>query len=168
MELSGNRILSAHQAKVAKALPHLFPQLCAYKYLLYVDDKISFSLDSMKLWLSNSVGKKDWAIKIRKHPSLTGNILHEFGTAMIQPRYQAQRDQTTQYITHKVENGYKLDVECLYWTSAILRNMQHPDTIKINEQWYEDILSCGIECQIAFDFVAQRFNSIQIMPEKID
>jgi len=46
--------------------------------------------------------------------------------------------------------------------------MQHPDTIKIKEQWYGDILSYGSECQIAFYFVAQRVNSIQIMSEKID
>ena len=167
LELSANRLLSAQQAKIAKALPHLFSDLQEFNYLMYVDDKIDFSVDKLINWVEEPTTQAPWSLKIRHHNSLRGNILHEFGTAMIQPRYQAQRDQAASYITQKVREGLELDVGCMYWTSAILRNTTHPDTTTINEHWYKDILACGIECQIAFDFVAQRFNSIRLLPPDI-
>jgi hypothetical protein len=108
------------------------------------------------------------SLMVRAHPSLHGNILNEFAAAMIQPRYQAQRDQTVEYIDKKLHEGLKLKVEDLYWTSAILRNMRHPETIKINEDWYANILECGIECQISFDFIAQKYASIAVMPDIIN
>jgi hypothetical protein len=167
MEISINRVLSAQQAKIPKALPHIFPKLSNYDFLFYVDDKIEFEVSALKSLLE-MMRKNEKSIIVRAHPSLHGNILNEFAAAMIQPRYQAQRDQTVDYIDAKLHDGLKLKVENLYWTSAILRNMRHPDTIKINEDWYANILECGIECQISFDFIAQKYSSISVMPDIIN
>lgn len=167
MELSSNRVFSAQQAKVPKALPHLFPVLSAYQFLFYVDDKIDFNVLSVKPLMEIMI-KGNSSLMVRTHPSLHGNILNEFAAAMIQPRYQAQRDQTVEYIDNRLHEGLTLKVANLYWTSAILRNMGHPDTITINEDWYSNILECGIECQISFDFIAQRYSSISVMPDIID
>ena len=104
---------------------------------------------------------------IREHPSLTGNVLNELSVAMIQPRYQAQRDQIVAYIDDQIQTGFKLRVEHLFWTSAIIRNAKHAETNLINEDWYRAILDCGIECQIAFDFIAQNYKSIALMPQNI-
>ncbi len=163
LEVSPNRILSAQQAKVPKALPHIFQGLNSYDYLLYVDDKIDFNVHAIST-LIDAMGRGDSSLMIRIHPSLRGNILNEFAAAMIQPRYQAQRDQTVEYIDRQLKNGMQLKVDDLYWTSAILRNTSHPDTILINEMWYKNIMDCGIECQISFDFIAQQFHSIAVMP----
>jgi hypothetical protein len=107
------------------------------------------------------------AMMIREHPSLKHNILNELSVAMIQPRYQSQRNQVVAYITDQINQGRELEVKTLYWTSAILRNMAHHDAIRINEDWYEDILNCGIECQISFDFIAQNYKSIMIMTQNL-
>lgn len=166
LTISANRVLSAQQSKIPKALPHLFPVLNQYDSLLYVDDKISFSASKM-YQLSQTLIQQNQALMIREHPSLTHNILNELAVAMIQPRYQAQRDQIVAYIDAQIKNGLQLCVEHLFWTSAILRNMRHSDIHSMNEDWYNAILDCGIECQIAFDFVAQKYNSISLMPQAI-
>lgn len=166
LEISTNRVLSAQQAKIPKALPHLFPELAAYQFLFYVDDKIDFDVSTLQS-LREMMCKNNSSLMVRAHPSLHDNILNEFAAAMIQPRYQAQRDQTVEYIDNKLHEGLTLKVEHLYWTSAILRNMAHPETVEINEDWYANILECGIECQISFDFVAQKYSSIAVMPDVI-
>jgi hypothetical protein len=103
------------------------------------------------------------SLAIRPHPFLSNNVLFEFGEAILQPRYKSQWTQTIKYITEELGNGYKLECQ-LYWTSAILRNMKHPDIEILNNTWYEHILRCGIECQVSFDFVAQKFQSITLLP----
>jgi hypothetical protein len=167
LPVSKNRLVSAHQSKVVKAMPHLLPILSTFEFLFYIDDKIDFNVDKIFL-LITSLTINNKSIIIRNHPSKATNILSEFAEAMIQPRYQAQRDQIISYITYKIKSGYSLRTENLYLTGAILRNMSHPDTRKINEEWYSNILECGIECQISFDFIAQNYNSIGIMPFEIN
>jgi hypothetical protein len=167
LPVSSNRILSAQQSKIPKALPHLFPALKQYDSHLYIDDKLAFN--AQKLYkLSETLIQKKQSVMIREHPSLTKNILNEMAVAMIQPRYQAQRDQITDYIDGQIKNGLSLCVDHLFWTSAIIRNTKHSDTKIINEQWYEGILDCGIECQISFDFIAQKYKSILTMPQNIN
>lgn len=166
LPISTNRILSAQQSKIPKALPHLFLALNNYDSLLYVDDKVSFNVTQM-YQQSQILIQKNQSMMMREHPSLKNNILNELSVAMIQPRYQSQRKQIVTYITDQIKQGRELEVKNLYWTSAILRNMAHHDTIKINEDWYEAILNCGIECQISFDFVAQSYKSIMLMPRNI-
>ena len=166
LAISNNRVLSAQQSKIPKALPHFFPALKNYDSLFYIDDKVSFNATKMYHQSQILIQKKQ-ALMMREHPSLKHNILNELSVAMIQPRYQSQREQTVAYITDQIKQGRDLNVKSLYWTSAILRNMTHPDTIRIGESWYEAILSCGIECQISFDFVAQDYKSILLMPPNL-
>ena len=166
LPISTNRVLSAQQSKIPKALPHLFPALKTYNSLLYIDDKVSFNASKMYQQSQILIQRKQ-SIMIREHPSLKDNILNELSVAMIQPRYQSQRDQAVAYITDQIKQGRNLKVKNLFWTSAILRNMTHHDTIRIGESWYEAILSCGIECQISFNFISQNYKSILLMPHNI-
>ena len=166
LPVSANRILSAQQSKIPKALPHLFPTLKHYDALLYIDDKLAFNA-SKTYQLSKTLVQNNQSVMIREHPSLTKNILNELAAAMIQPRYQAQRDQIVAYIDDQIQTGLKLRVDHLFWTSAIIRNTKHVETNLINEDWYAAILDCGIECQIAFDFIAQNYKGITLMPQEI-
>jgi len=164
LPISTNLVLSSHQSKVPKALPHFFPALKNYGSLLYVDDKLDFSANEIYK-LSKGLIQNNFALMVRAHPSLTKNILNELSVAMIQPRYQAQRDQVVSYIDQQIKNGRALTVENLFLTGAILRNMLHAETEAIGEDWYQGILQCGIECQISFDFVAQKYKSIALLPQ---
>lgn len=164
-EVSDNAIVSAHQAKFAKAAPNFIPQLSKYQYILYVDDKIDFDAERLPEFIE-LLDKSDSALSIRAHPFLSGNILLEYGKAMQQSRYREQTGKIVSYITNKLKSGYQLESQ-MYWTSAILRNNHHRDTLQINQTWWKDIQHCGIECQISFDFIAQQFKSISLLPQSI-
>lgn len=166
MEVSDNPILSAYQAKIAKVIPHLIEPLSKYDFLFYKDDKISINTNNIDNWVKKLTDSGS-STSIRPHPFLTGNILYEFGEAMLQPRYKSQWQQTVTYITEELNNGAQLECQ-MYWTSAILRNMRHLDTIRVNELWWEHINRCGIECQISFNIIAQKFNSITLLPLSLD
>lgn len=166
LPISRNRILSAQQSKIPKALPHIFEELNRYEYLFYRDDKIDFDTSLLPSLIEQMESEKA-AFSIRLHPDLSSNVLNEFAVAMHQHRYEAQRSQMVEYISKKVADGYSLKVNNMFWTSAILRHLKHPDTITINEDWYQNILDCGIECQLSFDFVAQKYGCIIEMPQNI-
>ncbi len=106
--------------------------------------------------------EKNASLAIPKHAFLENNNLFEFGEAMRQPRYKMRWEQAVNYITEQISAGYKLECQ-MYWTAAIIRNMRHPDIVTLNETWYSDVQRCGIECQISFNFVAQRFPSIILL-----
>jgi hypothetical protein len=157
--VSDNPLLSAHQAKVAKALPHLFPSLMAAHTTVYHDDKLV--LDYAKLAaLTGAPESRDAAVRLPLHPFLGGNVLLELTEAMLQPRYFAQRTSMIRFITDRIAEGDRLGGVPLFATGIMIRDMTDPRTRDINEAWYKAILECGIECQIAFAFVAQRFEGI--------
>jgi hypothetical protein len=166
MEVTSNPVLSAYQAKVAKVLPHLIEPLTKFDFLFYKDDKISINEEKIENSVRTLI-ETDSSTSIRPHPFMSGNILYEFGEAMLQTRYKLQWHQTVAYITEELKNGVQLTCQ-MYWTSAILRNMRHSDTAKINNLWWEHINRCGIECQISFDVIAQQFNSITLLPLQLD
>jgi len=161
LEVSEDPVVSALQAKIAKAVPHLFPPLKSHDFLFYIDDKIPVHAARLPGFIRALVDSNG-AMAVRPHAFLSGNILYEFGQAMLQPRYKTQWSKTVDYITQELKEGFALECQ-LYWTSAILRNMNHPDTERINSLWYEHINRCGTECQISFNFVAQRFTSIRLL-----
>jgi hypothetical protein len=166
LEISDSPVLSAYQAKIAKVIPHVITPLSEYDFLFYKDDKILLSTKKIEESVIRLIDS-DSSISIRPHPFLSGNILYEFGEAMLQPRYKSQWEQTVTYITEESKNGTQLECQ-MYWTSAILRNMRHLDTIKISELWWEHINRCGIECQISFNVIAQKFNSITLLPVSLE
>ncbi len=161
-----NLIYSAFQAKIAKTVPHIFPFMEKYHFSMYLVDKLNFNTSLLNDF-QQLVIKNNSPIAIRQHNFLKPTVLHEFSEAMRHKRYLALRDRTINYILHKENSGFTLKPENIFWTSAIFRDHQHIQIKKLNEQWYEDRLMCGINCQISFDFVAQKY-PISIMPIKID
>ena len=166
VEVSEDPVVSAGQAKLAKALPHRFAELEGFDFTFYKDDKITHSGAVLEACVAKMCAQNA-CLAIRPHPFLSGNTLFEFGEAMMQPRYKAQWDKSVAYITQEIKDGYSLE-STMYWTSAILRNMRHRDTRPLCETWYEHIDRCGIECQISFNFVAQRFSTISLLPMDMD
>ena len=166
LEISECPILSCYQAKALKIIPHTFNELEKYNYLFWRDDKISINLSRMHEFV-RLVDKDNSSMALRSHDFLHGNVLFELTEAMDQERYRRQRHKYIAYVTEEVRKGYKLETQT-YRCGAILRNMKHPDTIKINDLWWEHINRCGIEDQISFDFIAQRFDSITKLPQDLE
>jgi hypothetical protein len=166
MPIYDDPVASALQSKLVKATPHLFPDLQGFDYLFYVDDKLVFDENRLENLVYEMVRNRS-PLAIRKHPFPPPNVLYEFTLSLDQPRYYAQRVQMIDYITEQLESGLKVVAKNRYWTSAILRDMTHPDTPKINEMWLEHIQKCGIQCQVSFFFVAQHFPNITLLPDNI-
>ncbi|MCU4158641.1 hypothetical protein AiwAL_00775 [Acidiphilium sp. AL] len=165
LAISDDPVASATQAKIPKAAPWAIGELMGFDYLCYKDDKWLVHMDGLDeniAFMKNA----NAVIGIRSHPFLGDNILFEFGESMHQPRYKSQWERMVNYITEEVANGYQLKSR-IFATGSLLRNMKHPDTEAIGKTWLEHIGRCGIECQISFDFVAQRFSSIVALPIKL-
>ena len=45
--------------------------------------------------------------------------------------------------------------------------MKHKDINLINEKWYNHIKRCGIQCQISFNFISQKFDTIRTLPDDL-
>ena len=167
--ISNDSATSSEQAKIAKAMPQVFPELRHYRWLLYKDDKITFDYQKIGSYII-SMTNTSAAIAIRSYPAhvnFPNNILYEFAEAMLQPRYYYQRDRIINYITNQLKLGKQLTNQ-LYWTSFILRDQHHPLTNQFNCEWFDGIQQCGAECQISFDFIAEQYNnSILILPQNI-
>lgn len=160
-QVSDDPVVSAHQAKIAKSIPHIISQVDDFRFTLYKDDKITLDVDKIAQFIPE-FEERNSPLAVRRHPFLSRNILFEFGEAMLQPRYKSQMAQTVDYIGQELSDGFKLESQ-LYATGVILRNMRHPETRELNEMWFAHIQRCGIECQISFDFVAQRYPSISLL-----
>lgn len=152
-------VLSSAQAKIAKALPHLFPALDRFRYSIYFDDKqTNYSQYFDALYCR--VKASDATLSVTRHPFLSENVLLEFGEAMLQKRYARQRKKISQFITEKISDGYSLECANMFATGLIARDHRAPQVKVINEEWYQAIEQCGIECQISFDIIAQRYDCI--------
>lgn len=159
-------IISATQAKVAKALPHRFPELAEYDFLFYSDDKYKIS-EELIPGLAASLRANRSPLAMKHHPWLPANVLYEYTESLFQKRYCDQRQMMMEYITSQLREGLKLEAKNHYTTMCILRDMRHPDAQNINEAWFSHIGQCGIECQISFFFIAQLFQDITLLPANV-
>ena len=166
LPLTDDPVQSAMQSKLAKAAPHLLPALADFDYLFYLDDKMVVD-ESRLAELVEVLDYHKAPLSIRRHPCPPPNILHEYTVSLEQKRYYDQRLRILDYMTEELEQGRSITADNRFWTSAILRNMRHPDTVKINDMWLHHINRCGIQCQISFFFVAQHFPGIILLPDNI-
>ncbi|NDV48016.1 MULTISPECIES: hypothetical protein [unclassified Salipiger] len=163
LPVSKNPVLSAHQAKVAKALPHLFPDLARHRFLTYMDDKRRIPHGDLE-GIRDQLVEAGGAMALRLSPHIEGNILWEFTDSLFQDRYREQAHQMLRYTLAQMESGKTLETDRLFTTNFILRDMADPRIAALNERWYDDILACGIDCQLAFAFLAQGEPAIVDLP----
>lgn len=152
--ISGNPIEAAHQAKIAKALPHLFPDLAHHRFLVYSDDKQTVPYDDLA-GVQARLDNEDAAMAVRLSNHVKDNILWEFTDSLFQPRYQAQAHQMLRFMLSEMAAGKKLETDRMFATGLIIRRQDHPEAEALNARWYDAIMACGIDCQLAFDFLAQ-------------
>lgn len=163
LPISQNPVECAHQAKVAKALPHLFPDLARHRVLAYSDDKQRIRHDALP-GIRDQLVASGGAMALHRSPHIKDNVLWEFTDSLFQDRYRVQSHQMLRYMLSKMETGETLAVDRLFATGFILRDMAHPRAQMLNETWYQDILTCGIDCQLSFAFLAQGETDIIDLP----
>lgn len=157
---SSSPVRAAMKSKDLKARPHISPYLLNYTYTVYLDSKRTVH-DKGTLQLINQLPEHKQVV-MRKHEFITGEVTAwtEYTHAMQQPRYAVQSSQMKACIEEKLEEGYNSTADVHYNTGYIIRYMRSSIVQDFNEQWYQLILDCGIECQVAMFFVRQAFDTI--------
>lgn len=164
IEISPSKVVNAFNSKKAKCMPETYKELINYDYLIYVDDKKVIDPRKIINLGLTSLGQSG-GLSIRMHPKNYSNIWCEFGVSLLQDRYRVNRSKMYNYINDMLSSGYSEEGN-IYWTSLILRDMNHPKIHELNEEWYNHVKKCGIECQISFFFIAQKYDIIRTLPSK--
>ncbi|SEG09495.1 hypothetical protein SAMN04488045_1824 [Thalassococcus halodurans] len=163
LPIVANPVEAAQQAKIAKALPHFFPDLRKYRFLVYSDDKqrIYHAAIPGEIQLLTQSGA---ALALKLSPHVAENVLWEFTDSLMQARYRTQAHRMLHYLLAQLDAGKSLATDRMFMTGYGLRDLHDPAAIALSEQWYDDILECGIDCQLAFDFLAQNESKIIALP----
>lgn len=155
--ISDDVVQCAFQSKIYKACPHRFSELKKYEYSCYFDTKLKVNDKIVEEQIENM--EKDNKLLVMSRHKFLSNVMAEFHEAMCQQRYRKDHDRYWSYIHGMVAKGFRLEMPTHYITGYIVR--KHCDEIeKMGEAWYENILECGIECQISFFFIQQMFPDI--------
>lgn len=148
-------IKDAFDSKIYKCCPHFFKELNDADYTCYFDSKIEVNVNRVVSHITDLNYEK--VIILPKHPFIKENIWDEYNEAIKQERYNKQKNIYEKYILDKLSKNFNPYVKHHATTHFILRKNT---TIcnNINEEWYSNILDCGIMCQIPFFFIQQEYN----------
>lgn len=138
-------------AKHLKAMPHLYEELNKYEYTFYFDATVKkINVEKVEELATHS-------LRFKINPDIKNGILNELHEAILQPRYAAEKERYELYIKEQILKGFAMKTDVHLVSTFILRKMNDPAVIQFNTVWYENIIKCGIECQIALFFVNQMF-----------
>ena len=154
--IQNDPIKDALDSKIYKCCPHFFKELNDADYTCYFDSKIEVKVNRVVSHIIDLRNEK--VIILPKHPFIKENIWDEYNEAIKQERYNKQKTIYEKYITDKLSKNFESSVKYHITTHFILRKNT---TIcnNINEEWYSNVLDCGIMCQIPFFFIQQEFNT---------
>jgi hypothetical protein len=156
-----NLIESCMVAKHVKVMPHKYDELKNYDYLCFLDSKVAHVNE---LFVENFINKyfieQNYALLLREHWLIRGNVWHEYNESMYQHRYLIQSERYKKYINNQVQNGLSTETHNHCACGFLIRNMKHKNMLEINTTWYRHIEECGIQDQISFFFVKQLFNGV--------
>lgn len=150
-------IKDTESTKELRSCPHRFEQLHKYKYVCWHDSKLNVFEDKV-LAVIQILDSSNKVMAITKHPysSRFTSVWDEYNLCMGTEKYGKQKDQYTTYIKNKIEEGFSENISIHYCLG--FRLLKQGDLCKeIGDFWYKNIKECGIEDQISFDFVVQKY-----------
>ena len=190
-----DHVLDSMASKFIRCLPHKIDLLKKYKYWCWFDSKLqvfSESVDQMiykrssgaflkrkngifseSLAEENKVSteenkqiKEEITIAFSLHESSHSSVWDEYNSCINVDKYNSEKDKYKKYIEDKILEGYSDNTENFCCSSFSIRK-NIPIVHQFNELWYNEILECGIECQISLHFLMQTYASfIKILPNK--
>lgn len=157
-----DEIGSCLKAKSLRTRPYLYAPLRNYRYLVFADSKIAGEIhDETTLKILASM-PSEAAIVHRRHflfaDGAPVSVWSELDLSMEQERYRTQANQMRSYIKQKVAAGYNSTKNIPHLMGGyIIRDMKNPVVRDIGQDWFQNILSCGIQDQISLFFVHQDY-----------
>lgn len=147
-------IKDAFDSKIYKCCPHFYKQLNDADFICYFDSKIEVNDNRV---ISHITELNDQEIIILpQHPFIKNNVWDEYNEAIKQDRYNKQKLIYKKYINNKLSLNFKETVKNHLTTHFIIRKNTEICR-RINEEWYDNVLKCGIMCQISFFFIQQNY-----------
>ncbi len=164
--VTDNLVESCFYGKQVKVIPETFDILNKYDYTCFLDSKLpKVSEAFVENFIYTYFILQDYALLLREHVFIQGNIWNEFNVSMHQARYSIHKDQIKTYIDKQIKDGFSEKTPKHCQCGFLIRNMKHPEMKKLNNTWYSHIQECGIQDQISFFFVKQLFEK-DILPFK--
>jgi hypothetical protein len=159
-------VADAMATKELKACPYRFPVLSPYSHLCWLDSKRRITNLQRVLEMAESLtGDAVLAVTVNPILDTYTDAWTEYTNAIQYEKYAREKESYSRYITDRLEEGYanaplRHSIGC--W---IVR--KSPGLDALGATWYHHIQMCGIECQISWQFVCQRFTrSIVEFPPK--
>jgi hypothetical protein len=148
--------ISGMKSKDLKARPHTNSKLRKYRYTVYHDTKLTVTESLILTILEDLPPNK--SIAMCKHRIFSGSvsIWQEYNESLNQDRYRIEKDMMEMYINDNLNNGLSSIKTDHLSTGFIFRKMSKI-TQEIGEVWYQNIVKCGIECQVSMFFVHQQY-----------
>jgi hypothetical protein len=150
---------SSMVGKHLKSMPHEYPNLKNYDYLVFLDNKIDkLNVEFIIKCIHKYCIEQNYALLLKQHWFIKDSVWNEYNVSMHQERYRLESEKYVSYIKTQVNKGLSENTQQHCVTGILVRNMKHDKIIDINTTWYKHIQECGIQCQISFHFVKQLFN----------
>jgi hypothetical protein len=138
----------------------MYPELNAYDATCYFDSALTVNTYDVIELAEKTFTYSNYEVIIARHPFISAtwppSARSEFKNAMLQPRYEVEREKYEKYMAEQIKSGLLEEDDIHYATGFIVRK-NNMEMRKMGEVWYRHILACGIECQISFFFVQQMF-----------
>jgi len=151
-------ILDTMSSKSFRAFPHNLDELKDnFEYTCWLDSKLAVDenkVEEIIYQLDNS----QKVMALTSHPNNHKSVWDEYHLSIQFQKYGSQKDQYFKYINDKLNNGYSESIKNHYCMGFNLRKKSEISD-KINLDWYNNILECGIEDQISFQFVQQDYSN---------
>jgi hypothetical protein len=145
------------ESKEIRSCPHRFEQLAAYDYLCWFDSKLQVYKDVVNRCL-DALESSEQCVVLTQHPysATYKTVWDEYNLAITCDKYRQQADQYKSYIQSQLAKGRSESISVFYCGGFSLRK-RCDKTTEFNECWYQHIQECGINDQIALQFVELQF-----------
>lgn len=145
-------------SKKYRAVPHQFEILDKHKYLCWFDTKLKIFENVVLKNIEILEKNDDKTLVLTKHPysNKFTSVWDEYNLCIGVPKYGAQKDQYKRFIEKKIHEGFSEKIN-IHFCGGFMIKKKSEITKKFGEDWYNNILECGIEDQIALQFVQQKF-----------
>ena len=157
-------IQDAMSSKELRSCPHHFDILKRYDYLCWFDSKLVVNESKVIKVLKIMSNNDDKLLAMTKHPysERFNTVFDEYNLAITYDKYATQKEMYLNYINNQLNNGFSAIINIHFCCGFTIKKMC--DKInEIGEFWYKHIQECGIEDQISFQFVNQKYGQY-IMP----
>jgi hypothetical protein len=149
---------SCMKAKYLKVFPEHYAEINKYHYTCYLDSKLGKVSDAaVESLITEYCINSNKAMLLRRHWIVGPDVFEELQESMLQRRYVAHESQYRAYINRQIAAGLSSVTKDHYACGFIIRDMHNLVTRDINQDWYAHILECGIQDQISFFFVKQKY-----------